>query len=223
MLRRSLPKEAILLAHNPQTIFRFWGGQAEERLRPDIRLIPVPLTNYPGMVEDLAGRSPVLRDVLRGILLSGRARIAEVRALAARQTVLVELDPHVDRALYPYLLPAGAYYQVMPITPAERDRDAAAQRQGQMWSRILQRLGPLEDTETRAQVFWRRFHDGVYFASVGDRSSARAAVDDALAINDQDEDLRRLALALQRPNADGVLEGPVDLEGVADFGVPNSP
>ena len=42
-LRRSLPPRSVVLVHNPQTIFRFWGGEAEEQNRPDVTMIPLPL------------------------------------------------------------------------------------------------------------------------------------------------------------------------------------
>lgn len=70
----------------------------------------------------------------------------------------------------------------------------------------------VRDAETRAQVFWRRFQDAVFYAERGDREFARAAMDDVLAMNDEDEHARALAAALQTPNEEGELEGPIDVQ-----------
>ncbi|MEM7609201.1 MAG: DUF2723 domain-containing protein, partial [Myxococcota bacterium] len=67
LLRREVPERAVLILHSPESIFRYWGGEAEERLRPDVVVVPVPLIAYPGMAESLAETEPALRALLRGI------------------------------------------------------------------------------------------------------------------------------------------------------------
>src|SRR5690606_16045976 len=112
-LRRRLPRDAIVFAYGPQTIFQHWGFEAEERSRPDVLLVPVPLLFYPGMVDRLVGEEPRLRDVLRSIVLTGSPGVEELQSLAAERPVLIELDPRVDRALYSLLVPDGILHRVM--------------------------------------------------------------------------------------------------------------
>lgn len=211
LIRRDLPDHAIIIAHSPQTIFRYWGGEAEERLRPDVTLVPVPLLPYPGMVDDLVAEEPALRDLLRGVLMVGHVRLSDLQSLAGNRPVLLELDPRVDPALFGTLVPRGAYYEVVSASASDNDRREGAEDQSRRWQHLMERLD-VRDPETRAQVFWRRFQDAVFYAERGDREFARAAMDDVLAINDEDEHARALAAALQTPNEDGELEGPIDVQ-----------
>jgi hypothetical protein len=211
LIRRDLPDRAIIIAHSPQTIFRYWGGEAEERLRPDVTLVPVPLLPYPGMVDDLVTEEPELRDLLRGVLMVGHVRLSDLQSLAGDRPVLLELDPRVDPALFGTLIPRGAYYEVVNANASDNDRREGAEDQSRRWQHLMERLD-LRDGETRAQVFWRRFQDAVFYAQRGDRDFARGAIDDVLAINDEDEHARALATALQTPNAEGELEGPIDVQ-----------
>ena len=148
--------------------------------------------------------------MLRGVLLTGALRLSELQSLVGERPVLVELDPRVDPSLYPTLVPRGFYYEVLAADASGNDRREGAEEQELRWTRLLQRAPTLRDAESRAQVFWRRYQDAIFYASLGDRGFARDAVDDALAINDQDEHLRALAAALQTPNDEGELEGPID-------------
>lgn len=213
-LRRDLPADAILIAHSPQTIFRYFGGEATEALRPDVTLVPMPLLPYPGMVDALAEEAPELRSLLRGVLESGRLRSRDLQNLDTRRPVLVELDPRVTPDIWPSLVPRGAYYEVLRGDANVSDRREGAAAQTALYEELLARLGALNalDEETRAQLFWRRYQDALFFGAQGDRDFARNAIDTALDINDADEQVRALAAAIQTPNENGELNGPINLE-----------
>ena len=74
-LRRALPPRSIVLVHNPQTIFRYWGGEAEEQNRPDVTMIPLPLLTYPGLVDRLVTNEPELTPLLRSYLAELRREL----------------------------------------------------------------------------------------------------------------------------------------------------
>ena len=112
VLLRELPPRAVVLAHEPQTIFRIAGAQSIGE-RPDVVVVPIPLLPYPELVADLAERDPTLRDLLRTHLLEGQIGAAELESLAAERPVFVEMDPRVGEALHASLVPAGHYHRAL--------------------------------------------------------------------------------------------------------------
>jgi hypothetical protein len=205
--RRRLPQNAIVLAHDPGTIFLHYGGEAEERLRPDVTLVPVPLLPYPGMVNRLLVEEPALLSLLRGYLYDGVFRVAELQSLAAQRPVLIELDPRVPKETYPSLVPEGLLYRVIEGGMTKGDERQAALDQERAYDALYARLGAeVNEPQTRALLLWRHYHDALYYAAVGHREAARAAVKKGLARQPLSRELNALAFALRDERAQGPLD-----------------
>lgn len=205
---RRLPPNAVVVLHQPQTVFRHWSLAATERARPDVSIVPMPFLGYPGMVEALAQRDPDLADLLRGYLLEGELRQPDVQSLAARRPLLIEMDTRVPLELYETLVPSGLFYAVVDGGATDTDVLEAAEPHEEVLDRLYARLGSdgVMETETENHLLWIHYTDAVYYAAVGARDPARDALRRGLAINDQSAELRALAQALGAPG-----DGPVDV------------
>ncbi len=210
-LRRRLPPRSVVFAFDPQTAFRYWGGEAEEALRPDVSFVPVPFLAYPGMAEALVARDESLRETIASLRLDGELRLAALQSLAARRPVFVEPDPRVPAELEATMVPSGLYLRVLADGATDADRREGAEQEAACWARLMRRLGagPL-DPETERQIVWRRYHQALFHAGTGDRDAALLAVKHALAHQPADAHLRRLFEALRTPNDEGELSGPID-------------
>lgn len=212
VLLRELPPRAVVLAHEPQTIFRIAGAQSVGE-RPDVVVVPIPLLPYPELVADLAERDPTLRDLLRTHLLDGRIGAAPLESLAAERPVFVEMDPRVGESLYASLVPAGHYHRTLAdgatdTDVAERETDSRARL-----DRLRQRVGTLEasvDGETRSRLLWQRYQHALFLASRGQREAALAHLEVALELNPDEPLLAAFAEALAPP-PEGEEAPPLDL------------
>jgi tetratricopeptide (TPR) repeat protein len=210
--RRSLPTRAVVFAHNPQTIFRFWGGELAEEARPDVSLVPMPLLFYPGMVTSLVARDPELADVLRGRLLDGELREGDLQSLAAERPVLVELDPRVDPALYDTLVADGLFHRALPDRAYDDDRRLGAEAQDAAWARLEALLGEdANELETRNQLLWHYYLSALFYAGTGELERARKAVSKARAINAEANELVALGEALGAKPTEGEEAEPIDV------------
>lgn len=207
-VRRRLPDDAIVFAYGPQTIFQTWGFEAEERARPDVLLVPVPLISYPGMVDHLLREEPRLRDVLRSLLLTGSLGLEELQSLAAERPVIIELDPRVEPELYSLLVPAGTLHRVMAEGATPEDVAAGRNAQLRAMQRLRNKLGPIGEMDARAKeaLLVRLYNQALYFAAVGERDAARFTTRDALLFSPESPELLGLRDALQ---AEG--KGPIDV------------
>lgn len=201
VLLRELPPRAVVLAHEPQTIFRIAGAQSVGE-RPDVVVVPIPLLPYPELVADLAASDPSLRDLLRTHLLDERIGAAPLESLAAERPVLVEMDPRIDERLYASLVPAGHYHRALAdgatdTDVAEREADSRARL-----DRLRQRLGSLDaavDGETRSRLLWQRYQHALFLASRGQREAALAHVEVARELHPHEPLLAAFAEALAPP------------------------
>jgi len=208
MTRRTLPSRAIVLAHNPSTIFRHAGAEAEEHLRPDVTLVPVPLLDYPGMVDALLVQAPELKALLRSYLLQGTFSRAELQSLAAMRPLLIELDPRVPPALFDTLVPEAGFYRVLPDGLTVGDERASAQQQRETYARLYRLLGEgRREPQTNGLLLYRHYNDTLYYAHLGDRDAARAALSLGLECEPESRELNALKEAL----ADTSLKGPLDI------------
>jgi len=208
-IRRELPDNAVVLLHSPQTAFRFLGGEVSETLRPDITLVPIPFLTYPGMVEALVEQDPDLAAFLRGYLLEGELRQADLQSLATNRPVLVEMDVRVPRAFYETLAPAGYYHQVLPGGAAGADAREGATTQRDSFGRIYRQLDGLpRDTETDNRLLWRHYVNSLYYMGFGQRSLAREEVELALRISPTSPEL----MAMREVLADEEARGPIDIQ-----------
>ena len=207
-LRRELPSHAVILVHNPQTIFRFWGGEAEEMNRPDLTMIPLPLLTYPKLVDRFVQQEPELKPLLRSYVLDGSLSVAELQSLAAMRPVFVEMDVRVDREMMDLIVPEHLYYRVLTADTTATDEATAMRSQALQWGSLYERLGRPIDPQTKTQLLWRHYTDSLYFAAVGDINGARRTVDAGLALNPRAKELQALSEALE---AAGPGE-PIDIE-----------
>ncbi len=196
-LRRALPARAVVLAHNPSTIFRFWGGEAEELNRPDVTMIPLPLLGYPKLVDRLVSEEPELKSLLGNYILDGQLNAPDLQSLAALRPVLVEMDIRVDAELFDMLVPDQLYHRVLTADITEADEGEAMQRHGALWDDIYARIGEPRDAQTEVQLLWRHYNDAVYFAGVGDLHGARRSVGAGLALNPHAQELLLMQEALK--------------------------
>ena len=205
-LRRALPARAIVLAHNPDTIFRFWGGEAEERNRPDVTLVPLPLLSYPKLVDELVSKDPELRNLLRDYLLDGELNPSELQTLAAVRPLFVEMDLQITPDRFEMLVPELLYHRVLSAGITEIDESEAMRRHAKLWDDTYTRLGRPIDAQTEIQLLWRHYTDALYFASVGDINAARRSVTAGLALNPLAQELVRMQKALKNAPPDEALD-----------------
>lgn len=196
-LRRELPSDAVVLVHNPQTIFRFWGGEAEETNRPDLTMIPLPLLTYPKLVDRFVQEEPELKPLLRSYVLDGSLSAAELQSLATIRPVFVEMDVRVDREMMDLVVPEHLYYRVLTADTTATDEATAMRSHALQWGSLYERLGRPIDPQTKTQLLWRHYADSLYFAAVGDSNAARRTVDAGLALNPHAKELLALSEALK--------------------------
>ena len=197
-LRRNLPARAVVLAHNPQTIFRYWGGEAEEANRPDVTMVPLPLLTYPKMVDRFVENEPELKPVLRSYVLDGRLNAADLQSLATLRPVYVEMDVRVERDMMELLVPEHLYHRVMTADTTDVDEASAMRRHASLWKDLYDRLGKPHDAHTDTQLLWRHYADSLYFAAIGDTNAARRTVASGLALNPHAKELLMLQEALKK-------------------------
>ncbi len=205
--RRELPFGAVVLAHGPSTIFRHWGSEVSDRLRPDLTLIPIPLLTYPGMVDEIIARDPDVAPLLRSYLLEGVLRASELQSLASDRPVFVELDLRLTPEVFTTLVPAGGLYEVLADGSSETDEHVGRTSRQRTLSRLYARIGNgRNDHETRSILLWTHFTDALYYASVGDRPGATEALDRALSIDPVDRSLLALRALVADPQGRGRID-----------------
>ncbi len=205
---RNLPPRAIVLAHNPSTIFRHFGVEAEEHVRPDVTLVPVPLLDYPGMVDALLAHNRELKPLLRGYLLDGSFARAQLQSLAAERPLFIELDLRVASALFDTIVPEAGFYRVLPDGLTLGDERSAAQAQRETYQRLYAQLGEDQrEPQTQNMLLYRHFNDALYYAHLGDRDAARGALERGLAVQPEAKELKAMRKAL----ADKTTKGPLDI------------
>lgn len=197
-LRRSLPLRAVVLVHNPNTMFRFWGGEAEEQNRPDVTMVPLPLLSYPKLVDRLVSEEPELKSLLRNYVLDGELNSAELQSLAALRPVFVEMDTRVAPEMFDILVPEQLYHRVLTADITEADEGQAMQAHGRLWDDLYTRIEEPHDAQTEVQLLWRHYTDALYFAGVGDVLAARRSVGAGLSSNPHAQELLLMQDALKR-------------------------
>ena len=196
-LRRSLPARSIILVHNPQTIFRYWGGEAEELNRPDVTMIPLPLLSYPKLVDRYLKDEPELKPLLRSYVLDGALSAPELQSLAALRPVYVEMDVRVTQEMMDLLVPEQLYHRVLTADTTDTDEARAMHEHAALWGDLYQRIGQPIDSHSEVQLIWRHYTDSLYFAGVGDTNAALRAVSAGLALNPHPREMLMLQEALK--------------------------
>ena len=207
-MRLKLPERAIVFAYHPQTIFSALGYEAEERSRPDVLMVPVPLLFYPGLVEALLQEEPSLRDALRSYLLTGQLGRLELMALAIERPVFIELDPRVDPALFDAMVPAGLLHRVLGEGSSPEDLARGERDQLSTTHLLRARLGPREgiDPRAREQLLLKYYNFALYYAAIGERESAAIMAREGLVFAPRSPELARL---LEEARSEE--RGPIDI------------
>jgi len=209
---RRLPRRAVVIVHDPSTLFELWQTQTVEAARRDVLVVPMPFLTYPGMARSLVDREPALGGLVRGALLDGRLDPAELQSLAGIRPVFLELDVRVPQSLYRILVPQGLLHRVLSDEALPEDRQAGADRAARVYKALYRRLGhqAFANPETRARLLWRHYLDALYYVGEGMTEPARRAVAAGLALAPETRELRALDAVLDR----GDLPGPLDVSPI---------
>ncbi|MDP3276307.1 MAG: DUF2723 domain-containing protein [Deltaproteobacteria bacterium] len=206
----SAPPRAVLLAHDPQTIFRLRYAQIVEGERPDVLVIPVPLLGYPGLVTEILRLDPGLAPVLTHYLLRPERaiRAQDSVGLSTRRHVLVEL--HLDnlREYTPFVIPAGPFAIVLEAPSTLADVRAGGARHFARFDQLATQLDRegLATQRVQETLLWSAYVDALFFAARGARPEARRAIERAQARVPQARQLSALREALDRTPGDGPID-----------------
>jgi hypothetical protein len=156
-----LPPRAVLLVSYFETSYRIMALRATEQARPDVAILDLGFLTYPGMAGESALRHPELAPVIDAPLrLGAPLPLAELGALAPRP-VQVQLQPELDRAAAPLLLPVGPFAHLAPRPPT-REARARGERADVMLRRALgNRLAephPGDRVGSRNALLWHDFN-----------------------------------------------------------------
>ena len=105
---RMLPPRTILILHQPQSLFALWGIEAEEQLRPDIQVVPMPFLHYPEMIPKLIDEESALKNWLSGGPVAIESKYASF--LTMKKPVRLELDLRVPFRDFPNWVSAGLLF-----------------------------------------------------------------------------------------------------------------
>jgi hypothetical protein len=206
---RDLEPRAVVVLYEPQTVFRYWGIEASEGVRPDVTIVPMPFLRYPGVANALDERHPELRELTRAALVDDRLRVPELQDLAAERPVYLEMDVRVPLEVLATVVPAGPYLEVTTDAAYAEDLRPGRLSEEKAWQRLERLLRGERDHETDLQILWRSYGMALYYAHVGDRDAARIAAVRGLQIS-RERELERLLEALGPPGGEGEDE-PIDI------------
>ncbi|QQR90742.1 MAG: DUF2723 domain-containing protein [Myxococcales bacterium] len=196
---RDLPPSAVVVAHAPQTIFQYWGAEAEQNTRPDVTILPSPFLSYPQLSDDLAAQAPYLSELLDTYAAAQRYAPSLLESLAAEYPVFVELDPRVLPDLVPQLAPWGLLYRVVPGGSTSTDVEIAARSQQDYFRQLDAEIASgKQETETRRQLLWFHYMDALFYAAAVEPELAEASVDAGLELEPLAQQLNDLKKALQK-------------------------
>ncbi len=203
---RALPEGTRLVLTTPQSVFRHFGAQAVERVRPDVTMVPVPFLDYGEAGEQLARKHPEVAPLIRAYLRNQELDRGALAELSRRHRVLLELDTTLTLPLYDKLLPSGLFYELSPLAPSDADCARAATRREALFDWLYGALGEdARELETRRQLLWIHYTDALFYARRGLRDEARQAAKRGLDLEPQARELKLLAKALESG------QGPLDI------------
>ncbi|MCS6858146.1 MAG: DUF2723 domain-containing protein [Sandaracinaceae bacterium] len=197
---RDLPTHSVVIAYNPQTIFRIYECQSLLPFRRDISLVPMPFLGYPKMAERLVQKDQMLSGLLRGVMIEGRPRLSDLQSLSAQRPLFIELDPRLPMDVWNSLVPWGLWFRVESAEVALEDVLRGARTREAMLARIYLDLGSEVDhiPETRAQLLWIHYMDALFFARVGALEASKRAIERGLRLAPLAKELRALKDFLEK-------------------------
>ena len=203
---RALPEQSRVVLTTPQTVFRHFGAEAVEHVRPDLAMVPVPFLDYGDAGEQLARKRPELAGVIRGFLRDQTLDHVALDKLGQGHRVLLELDTSLTLPLYPWLTPSGLYYELSREQPSDQQCAEAAVRREALLDWLYDAIGDdAHELETKRQLLWIHYTDTLFYAQRGLRSEARRAAARGLDLEPRARELAAVAKALREG------EGPLDI------------
>jgi hypothetical protein len=202
LTRRDLPPDAALFLADAASVFRHQGREAEERLRPDVTLVPLAFSALPHTVDAWAERHPELAEALRAWVLHAQLDAGSLQSLSAQYPVYVEPDVPSDAALYQASLDDGLLLHVISDGPTPTDlraeRGTQAARLGHLYP-LPASAERLAQSGALLRVGRAHLLQAVARAALSDREGARDYL--ALSLESGVRDAKQAALAalLQRP------------------------
>jgi hypothetical protein len=196
--RRALPEGALLLSQSADTHLRALGAEVEERVRPDLTVLPLTEPNEALRLATERELAPVLRDVI----VKNRLSLGSLQSLAGTRPLYLELGPLAAPDLYPTLVSEGLLSRVLPDGATEGDERVAQ-------ALLVPRLAQLKQRLSRAPVerdSARRLSE----ALVAQATQAAALEDGAAALelfalaaflSPDDESIAALAAAVRTQHA----------------------
>ena len=193
-----LPPRALLIASYYQTEFRALALRAVEQSRPDVTVLARGLLTLPGARAAALARHPELAALLAAPLGAGSPTpVGEFAALAARRPVLFELDPDLDAAAHPHLVPLGRFALFVPSPPGPGERARAARddagRARPAFDRLRLRAGAGERGEVARTLLWLDFARLDHYCRLGRPEGATDALRRAWELSPGDVMLEEVA------------------------------
>lgn len=203
---RALPEKSRVVLTTPQTVFRHFGAEAVERVRPDVAMVPLPFLDYGDAGEQLARKRPELASVIRGFLRDQTLDQIALDKLARDHRVLLELDTSLTLPLYPWLTPSGLYYELSPEPASNQACAKAAVQREALLDWLYAAIGDeAHELETKRQLLWIHYTDTLFYAQRGLRDEARRAASRGLKLEPRAHELVAVSRALQQGT------GPLDI------------
>lgn len=175
-----LPPRALLITSYYQTEFRAIAMRAVEQTRPDVTVLERGLLTLPGARDAAVRRDPYLeRLILAPLGADAPTPVAELARIAASRPILFELDPDLDDAAEPHLVPLGRFALFRPEPPGadERDRAERSDTAGArpVFDRLLDGAGA-ERGEVRRVLLWLDFSRLDHYCRLGRLGGAADAL-----------------------------------------------
>lgn len=197
--RRALPPRAVLLTDDAGTWFRALGAEAEEQLRADLTIVPLPFLDYPRMRESLIRTAPELIPLLSELERTRKLPVDALRALAAERPVYVELEEEGGPALARALDSEGLFERVRPPRePANSEPHLLQVQDAARFRRLYAQLtrSPSAQPELASRLARLHRRKAVALATSGARQAALLHVRLGLANAPRDVGMLRLEAAL---------------------------
>lgn len=176
-----LPAKSLLLVRESSMAWRAWAARIVRGERPDVVVVPLTLLGHPALLESLLATEPSLAALIRDINVNGSPTEHGLSKLADSRPLFVDLDPKWDSRLMSHLVPEGMWlrYSAHPLGRSDRARGLVKARLAS--DRMIRSFAHgAEDANAplRALLGRRLQEQAVLLASLGDKDSAEASLDD---------------------------------------------
>jgi hypothetical protein len=198
---------AVVLTSYYKLFFALWSAGFIDGTRTDLTVINPQFFGYPGYLSSTLASHPEFRGLARSMIVHGYVTEAAIADLAWKGPLRVEPDVWLPVEVMSYLLPDGPVYTASPEPLSTADVVAEAPKHFELWKEFYHLLGNgWKEHETWRMLSWTHYQDALFFAGRGDRASALKAIEMALALGNEAQEIKGLKKALE----DGK-QGPMDI------------